>query len=282
MILPKYAGRLYEGEYVRLDEQMSACYDHSLGPGDLPLRRKEARMYGLVVPCSPYSLSGPCAAWAYKLLAESYFPETYVLLLPDTKGVFVNYVTCLEDFQTVFGSCSVDKPFAQALLQTGIVSRAETIDEVALELQLPFLLHACRDRIQDIRILPIVVPHSHNIEKLAEEIVRIKKDIVILIVSDFTPYGPQYLYTPYKYSVDDEIQNVDLSLVKFLLNFDSEALLKFVKRYTIPLPGKDALVLGIEILKQLGVREGELLSYYRSSDISSEKENSVGFASLVF
>ena len=275
MIKPLYSGILYEKGYVSLLNQIHRCYEHPLGPRQLPEKRKEGqRVYGIVVPYTSYAVSGPCAAWGYKMLAEHYFPETYVVLVPDTSGTFVNYVTVGEDFETSFGVCQIDRPFVQALLDTGIVSRARDVQEFSLEVQLPFLQHASRDKLRQLKIVPILVPHSHNVEKLAELIVDIKKDIVVIIASHFSPQGSTSLS-------EEELSAQDLALVQYVLDFDVEGLESFVTKNKGDMPGVHALILGLHILKYLGVHQGELLHHYRSSLLVPGK-GSEGFVSMVF
>lgn len=274
MIKALYAGVLYKKGYVALLNQIHGCYEHSLGPRRLPDRRKHGeRVYSVVVPYSSYTISGPCAAWSYKMLAEHYFPETYVLLLPDTQGVFVNYVTVVDDFETAFGVCSIDRPFVQALLDTGIVSRTRDVQEFALEVQLPFLQQACRDRLAQLKIVPLIIPHSYNVEMLAKEVVKIKKDIVIIMASHFSVQNT--------FLSEEELSAQDLALVQYILDFDIARLEHFVRKNKGNMPGVYPLILGLHILKELGVHQGELLHHYRSSLLVSGN-GSEGFVSMVF
>ncbi len=277
-----YSGILFPEDYDPLIKEVESCFQHKLGPGDLPTKRKEDRIYGILVPHSLYKFSGPCSAWAYKTIAENYFPETFVILFPDTSGKFINYATILEDIETVFGTCYVDKQIGRVLVEQGIVTLANNFREYSFELQLPFLQHMCKDKIHDVKILPIIIPHSFNAGKLAEEIIKIKKDLVVIMVSELTAFGANFLYQPFKYNIDESVNGQDMALIKFILDFDSEGFFKYVKKNKIPMPGKDAVVVGIELLKQLGVKKGELLSYYRSNEIDDDKENFVSYSSLVF
>lgn len=277
-----YSNILFPEDYDPLIKDIEACFQHRLGPGDLPTKRKEDRIYGVLVPHSLYKFSGPCAAWAYKMIAENYFPETFVILFPDNSGKFVNYATILEDIETVFGTCYVDKQIGRVLVEQGIVTLAKEFREFSFELQLPFLQHMCKDRIHDLKILPIVVPHSNNAEKLAEEIVKVKKDIVVIIVSELTTFGVNFMYQPFKYNIDDSVNSQDMTLIKYIMDFDTEGFSRYVRKNKIPIIGKDAVVVGLEILKKLEIKKGELLSYYRSTEIDGDENNFVSYSSLVF
>jgi MEMO1 family protein len=282
MIKSSFAGKFYESDYVKLMGQIDSSYEHDLGPGDLPTRRKEGKLHGIIVPHDHYNLSGPCASWGYKLLAEHKFPETFVILVPDQSNSLLNYATTLEDFETEFGICKVDKEFAKKLVDSGIVTKKDSIVEQALEVQLPFLMHACKDKIKDVKVLPLVVPHTHNFEALANEIVSSGKDIVVIVASNFTKYGPKFLFTPFKYNLKESLNQLDRNIVKSILNLDSETLIKHVRRNKIQISGVNAIAMALTIFKLMEIKEGELLSFYRSSKIDEDLENFISYMSFVF
>src|SRR3989338_5047411 len=76
----RFAGELYEAKEFDLDKQITACFEDKNGPGDLPLSKRESKIQAIIAPHSAYNLSGPCAAWAYKEIAESGFPDLYIIL----------------------------------------------------------------------------------------------------------------------------------------------------------------------------------------------------------
>ncbi len=269
MLKPLYSGINYEKEYVPLLTEIHRSYTHRLGPGELPGRRKDTeRIYAVVVPHSSYAFAGPGMAWGYKMLSEHYFPETYVLLIPSSKE---NSPICVvdEDFESAFGVCFVDNIFVNKLLETGLVSRAENVDELALELQIPFLQQASRDRLKLLKVLPLIVSSS-SLKKLAETLVQIKKDIVVIIASDFVIGA----------SSEGDLIGHDKQLIQYILRFDIGGFEKYIEKHNISLPSKNVFSLGIEILKQLGVNQGEVVNYYNSGEIGSEESKS--FVSLVF
>ncbi len=282
MIKASFAGKYYENDYVTLMNQINNLYESQLGPGDLATSRKDEKLAGILVPHDFYSYSGACAAWAYKILAESKFPDTFLILVPDQTGTVINYLTCLEDFETEFGVCKVNRELAHELLESGIVSKADEINEQALEVQLPFLMHACKDRIKDIKILPIIVPSLHNFEALSKKIVELNKNIVVIMVSNFTKYGNKFLYTPFKYNVKESLEGLDLGMIKQIINLDSEIFLKNVKKNKVQVSGTYSVALGLNILKLLGCESGELLSYYKSSSINKDEENTISYFSFIF
>ena len=68
---PVVAGQFYPASFDELDKEINACFTSKFGPGDLPLKKKEQSVLGVIAPHAGYTYSGPCAAWAYKEIAES-------------------------------------------------------------------------------------------------------------------------------------------------------------------------------------------------------------------
>ncbi|HIH15072.1 MAG: hypothetical protein QT08_C0017G0005 [archaeon GW2011_AR17] len=270
----QYSGIFYEKEYMPLLHQIHRSYTHRLGPGEMPGKRKDTeRVYGILVPHSPYALAGPGMAWGYKLLSEHYFPECYVLLLPDTKGLYDKAMLAQDSFETVFGVCSLDTAFADALLATGFVSVLKENPEFPLEIQIPFLQEASRDRLKILKILPLIVPRCQNLHQLAEALVKIKRDIVVIIASDFC--GGNFVADS-----EGNYFGYDKQLLKYILHFDTEGFAHALEKHKLHFVGEGALLLGMEILQQLSVPQGEILNYYTSSEVASSEEKS--FVSLVF
>jgi len=280
MIKPQFAGSYYKADFEKLAKQIEACYTGNLGPGDLPTKRKEKSLKGIIVPHAAYSYSGQCAAWAYKEVAESKFPKTYIILFPDHTETHFDFATTDEDFETMLGVVKTDKEFVNKLLQTKLVKKTTNFKEYSIEVQLPFLQLANKDNLNKIQIVPIICPTTNNYKELAEEILKISKDIVVIISSDFTHYGVKFGYTPFKFNIEQSIKDLDKNAIKLIMNYDSEEFLKYIKKTKATICGQYSITLGIEILKQIS-KEPELLCYYNSSKINP-KDNQVSYASIVF
>ncbi|MBW2992995.1 AmmeMemoRadiSam system protein B, partial [Candidatus Woesearchaeota archaeon] len=96
---PIAIGMFYEELFELLDRQISECFTHKLGPGALPSKRTENKLIGIIAPHAGYQMSGPCQAWAYKEIAESEFPDIFIILGANhqAKG---KAATLLDDFET--------------------------------------------------------------------------------------------------------------------------------------------------------------------------------------
>ena len=280
MIKPQFAGTYYKTDFEKLAKQVEACYTGDLGPGDLPTKRKEKSLKGIIVPHGAYPYSGQCAAWAYKEIAESKFPKTFILLFPDHSGTHFDFATTDQDFETMLGIVKTDREFVNKLLQTNLVKKTTNFKEHSIEVQLPFLQLANKDKLNDIQIVPIICPTTNNYKELAQEILNINKDIIIIISSDFTHYGVKFGYTPFKFNIHQSIKDLDKNAIKLIMNYNSDEFLKYIKNTKATICGQDPIALGIEILKNIS-KEPELLCYYNSTKIIPD-DNQVSYASVLF
>ncbi|NTV24285.1 MAG: AmmeMemoRadiSam system protein B, partial [Nanoarchaeota archaeon] len=83
---PAVKGMFYEADEKKLRLEIESCFISKFGPGDLPGKRGSERIIGVLVPHAGYTYSGPCAAWAYKVIAETRLPEAYIILGTDHRG----------------------------------------------------------------------------------------------------------------------------------------------------------------------------------------------------
>ena len=281
MIKPSFIGQFYEADFEKLEKQIKECFTHDLGPGDLPTKRTNKELKGILVPHAGYSYSGPCAAWAYKETAESQIPKTFIILAPDHNGLHFNFATTDQDFETPMGVLQIDKEFVNKLIQSKLVKKTNNMKEHSLEVQLPLLLFSNMDQLKNIKIVPIICPTNNNYKELAEEIVKINKDITVIISSDFTHYGQRFGYTPFKFNIKQSIKDLDKQAIKEILNLNSENFLKFIKKTKATICGKYPIALGIEILKLINTKSTELLCYYDSTKIIPN-DSQVSYASILF
>ena len=165
------AGQFYPSSEKELKDEIKKCFLSELGPKALPVKKKSRLLAGLIVPHAGYAFSGPCAAWAYKELAESMIPDTYVILGTDHKG-FGSCVSLL-DWKTPLGTAENDREFGILLNQEGVpVNEEAHSKEHSIEVQVPFLQFINSNP----KIVPIIVSEEPDYKKIAEAISILLKD----------------------------------------------------------------------------------------------------------
>ena len=155
------AGQFYDSDFMKLDKQINDCYTSKFGPGDLPVKRTDKKIVrAVIVPHAGYFFSGACAAWAHKEIAESRFPHDFIILGPN------NYsgksALSAEDWKTPFGVVRTDKELVRQIKEATKIGIGEEahMHEHSLEVQLPFLQFSNKDKMPNLRIVPIVLGYD--------------------------------------------------------------------------------------------------------------------------
>lgn len=263
----EFAGQFYEKTFTSLNRQLDECFQK--GPGVMPSNTRRRFMLGAVVPHAGYVYSGPTAAWAYNEIGESAFPEIYIII--GTNHSSNETLVSLDDWETPFSMVK------NVNLTLGL-KKSPMTDEHSIEVQLPFLQFVNRDRIKDIKILPIILNKYEP--ELCKKIADLPQSKVIICSSDFTHYGPAYSYVPFLYSKRENIEKMDKGAIDRIMKFDPEDFMAYARDKTIC--GAGAIATAIKACQLMGSKEVRLLNYSTSGDLTNDHTNSVGYASILF
>jgi AmmeMemoRadiSam system protein B len=146
-----YAGQFYERNEQALDKQIAECFEDKNGPGSLPLSKRNGKIKAIIAPHAGYVYSGPCAAWAYKEIAETEFADIYIILGPNHSGS--GNAISMEGYETPFGVARVDQEFVKALLEKNDeikIDEEAHAQEHSIEVQIPFLQFATKDNTENV------------------------------------------------------------------------------------------------------------------------------------
>lgn len=280
-----YAGQFYEANEFALNKQLTECFEGKNGPGDLPLTKRTKKIQAIIAPHAGYMYSGACAAWAYKELAESTFPDLYIIIGPNHHS-HVNAVS-LVGYQTPFGLVRVDKEFATILLDKNselVADEAAHEEEHSVEVQIPFLQFVTKDKMDGLKILPIILGDL-DYKKLAldikETILETKKNVVFIISSDFTHYGRIYHHVPFSENPKEKIYETDRKAIDFIEKLDADGFMNYVDEGMMTICGRLPIAV---LLKSLKASKVSLEQYYTSADLEENSRylNSVSYAAIIF
>lgn len=286
MVKAQFAGQFYEEKDYALEKQITACFEDKNGPGDLPVNERKNKIKAIIAPHAGYMYSGPCAAWAYKEIAEAEFADIYIIIGPNHSGNG-NFIA-LSGYETPFGLARTDKEFASMLLEKNDELKADDSAfkyEHSVEVQIPFLQFVTKDKMHQLKILPIILSSDIDIAKFAldlkETIIESGKNIVIIISSDFTHYGRNYHYVPFSTDVKNKIYEMDRKAIEFIEKFDADGWLEYVQNNFMTVCGFIPIAVLLKTIKPCKVR---LEHYYTSADLDpdSDYKNSVSYAAIIF
>ena len=195
---PYVANAFYAGTKTSLTKQITDCFTHQFGPGQVPKVNQQGprRILGLVCPHAGYMYSGPVAANGYSKLATDGQPEVCIILGPNHSGLGSGLSIQTEGaWETPVGITRINSDLAKRIQKSSnIIDVDETAhaSEHSIEVQLPFLQYLFKDEIEFVPICMMMQDLTTSVE-VARAIVESTKgkNVVIIASSDFTHYEPQ-------------------------------------------------------------------------------------------
>ncbi|HYD03250.1 MAG TPA: AmmeMemoRadiSam system protein B [Alphaproteobacteria bacterium] len=283
-----FKGQFYEANEQALEKQIVGCFEGTNGPGALPLsKRSDKQIKAIISPHAGYQFSGPCAAWAYKEIAEAEYSDLYIIIGPNHAGT--GSFTTMEGFETPYGVARVDQEFVKSLLEKNsdlTINDEAHANEHSIEVQIPMLQFATKDHMHELKIVPIILSDIDYMKfglDLKETIFDSGKKVTIIVSSDFTHYGRHYHYVPFTSDVQKNIYEMDQKAINFIEALNVDGFVGYVDEKMCTICGTFPIAV---LLKLFGNTKPkvELLHYYTSADLEEEKtyKNSVSYASILF
>ncbi|MCK4522100.1 MAG: AmmeMemoRadiSam system protein B, partial [Nanoarchaeota archaeon] len=193
----------------------------------------------------------------------------------------------IDDWETPIGIVKTDRNFGRKLSEISNLPIDEDIhkQEHSIEVQLPFLQFASRDKLKELRILPIMISPDINYKEIALHIKKTieaeKKRVVLIASSDFTHFGHNYGYVPFKDNIRESLYKLDKDAIELIKGLKTADFLKYTDKTQATICGKYPIAAMLETSKLLNAKKGFLLQYYTSGDIVNDYTNAVGYASVV-
>jgi hypothetical protein len=278
---PAAAGQFYDSDRERLIQQIEGSFTHELGPG-LITDRHEGWVRACISPHAGYIFSGPAAAHGFKAIAESKdLPEIYICIGPSHSGRMSALSD--EDWQTPLGKMQADKDIIRIMSENLDLPARNALHamEHSIEVQLPFLQYISRD----LKIAPLLISHDIDPFKVGRALGQMMKDFhledkaCIIVSSDFTHFGPNYGYVPFKEHQQERVRELDMKAIERIRKLDPKGFLTYIEDTGATICG--ALPISL-LLASMEDAETELLTYYTSGQILGDFRNSVSYASIIF
>ena len=273
---PFVAGSWYASTSDALRKQIEECFTHELGPGKTPkvVEKGPRNVLGLVCPHAGYMYSGPVAAHSYYRLAADGRPDVVVIFSPNHTG-FGSALALMKEgvWRTPLGDVEIDTVVADQILDA---SRIVDVDDKAhahehsIELQLPFLqyLYGGAFKFVPICFLMQDLESSRNVG-LAVSKALSGKNALVIASTDMTHYESQ-----------GSAEKKDRMAIDAVTKLDEERYYSLVESYNISTCGYGPTVAAVTAAKKLGAKEGQLLCYRTSGDVTGDFSAVVGYASI--
>jgi MEMO1 family protein len=281
---PVVSGQFYNADPVKLMHDIKKCFQSPFGPGDYPKKSRDKKIIGLISPHAGYMFSGSCAAWAYKEIGESRFPDTFIMLGLSHNG-FPTSIS-IEDWKTPFGIIKNDIEFQKVLAENSPIKIDEKahLSEHSIEVQLPLLQFVNKDKINKLRIAPIICSPDMDYEKIAgyifDAIKKTRRNVIIIASSDFTHFGMNYGYIPFRHNIKENMYSLDKAAIGQITALKPEKFLEYIENTGATICGNYPIAVLLSLSKKLRAKKAALLKYYTSGDITGDYSSAVGYAAI--
>ena len=173
----------------------------------------EGGIIALIEPHAGYRDSGKGAASGYKLIKGKNYKR--VIILAPSHYAWFNGVAVLDatHYRTPLGLISIDTETCKKLLKEPyfkVVPEAYK-KEHSLEIQLPFLQQSLKGFV----LVPLIVGEVNGDEyrKIALSIRKfVDKETLLIASSDFTHYGFNFSYIPFKKNIKENLEKVGFKI----------------------------------------------------------------------
>jgi len=293
-------GQFYPGTADELKKSIEQSFRHKLGPG-MSGAGGGKTVLGIISPHAGYTFSGPSAAHGFRAIKESDFDpcnsenDLFIIIGFSHSGLDREASTISADWETPLGVAEVDKQFVELLISESagmIVENPMSLNsEHSIEVQLPFLQFiynnndSSKERRKKFRFVPISVSHNCDFRKLADIIKSVVKKtgkrVCYIASSDFTHYGYSFGFVPFSDNIKENLKKLDMGAIEFINKLDSDGFLAYLRKTGATICGSSPIALLLELIKE-EAKNGELLNYYTSGDLTGDYSHCVSYASIVF
>jgi AmmeMemoRadiSam system protein B/AmmeMemoRadiSam system protein A len=235
----------------------------------------------LIVPHAGHEFSGTVAGKAYATIKGRTYKRVILLGLSHQYPLRGASVLRADAYETPLGKVPVDVEAREALMKCPVVKElaAAHRTEHSDENQLPFLQRA----LGQFKLLDVLVGDMAPDQRamLADAIRPFVDDSTLVVVSsDFTHYGPNYGYVPFRDRVPETLQRLNDLAVREILEVDVPGWDAYLEQTQDTICGRAGIGVLLKILEPWGDVRGTRVAYDTSGQITGDWTNSVTYAAV--
>lgn len=237
---------------------------------------------GLILPHAGYRYSGPVAAYGAKQVQGKAF-ERVIVMGPSHRMPMENCASVPEytAYTTPLGEVALDTAFIQALKEHPEFRtiRGAHEGEHSVQIEVPLLQRV----LGGFKLVPIVIG------QLNEETTRrmgavlaglIGPETLVVASSDFTHYGPNYRYLPFRNDIPENLERLDMDAWNCIKDKDLGAFYGYIEKTGATVCGESPIGVLLSMLPEGATPH--LLKYDTSGNITGDWANSVSYLSIAF
>lgn len=257
------------------------------------------RVAACIVPHAPYATSGPVAASALRLIKPGRYERVIVLAASHNSKFRGCSIPSAQAYVTPLGVVPIDCKLVRdldrlsPLIEVRSLQYEEVLErqplherETSVEVMLPYL----QARLGTFLLVPIVVGQfkdyhgamdEYGIDAVASALKRYVDDKTLIVVSsDFTHFGNNFSYRPFKENILQNIEALDRAAFDLILAKNLKAYYAYLRETKNTICGKEAIALMLKLLPQDAA--GNLTGYDISARHSGDTKASISYGGIVF
>jgi AmmeMemoRadiSam system protein B/AmmeMemoRadiSam system protein A len=235
----------------------------------------------MILPHAGYAYSGKTAADALKTTEKKY---KRIIVIGPSHHVFMDEklsVLKVGYYETILGQIPLDTEFIDKLLEFSVFQNLPRAfeGENSIEIELPLL----QRHFKDFKLVPVTAGQC-SVETIirAASILRglIDQQTLVVASSDFTHYGSNYGYVPFKENIPERIKKLDMGAYEYIAKLDSGDFIEYRSKTGATICGYIPIAVLLSMLdKDTRV---SLANYATSGELTGDFTNSVSYLSVVF
>lgn len=235
----------------------------------------------LILPHAGYRYSGQTAAFGLKTTNKKY--KRVVVIGPSHRVPMeeVLSVPKATDYETPLGQIPLDTEFINKLLKHSIFQNIPQANESehSTQIEVPLLQY----RFSNFKLVPIVAGNCS--EKTIIKAGNILKslmddDTLVIASSDFTHFGPNYGYVPFRENIPEQLKKLDIGAYEHIKALDYKGFLEYRHKTGATICGSVPVAILLSMLDKSV--EAKLIKYTTSGEVMGDYNNSVSYFSIAF
>jgi AmmeMemoRadiSam system protein B len=264
------AGSWYPGSA----SDLAVVVDQHLAQADRDGVKLRGKVAAIIAPHAGLMYSGPVAAHAYRLLRDAPFDVAALVGPSHFVGFDGVAVVPSGGFETPFGIARIDADCAAKLMASTPIVRehpAAHAREHSLEMQLPFLQRVAPDA----AIVPLVMGYqtAETAEELAQALAAVLtgRRVLLIASTDLSHYHTRAAAA-----------RLDAVVLDCISRFDARGLQQALHVHPEHACGGGPAVAVMRAAQLVGARDGVVLNYADSGDVSGDHSSVVGYVAAAF
>jgi hypothetical protein len=270
------AGQWYEADPEKLKAEIDGYLAKAEAPALDPVQ-------ALILPHAGYKYSGQIAACGIKTIAGKKFSRV-VVMGPSHHFPLENFASVpagYTHYSTPLGELPIDTQFIAALKQHPQFKTVHGAleQEHSVQIEVPLLHRA----LGEFQLVPIVVGQlDKDAAQSMAQVLRGLVDAETLVVasSDFTHYGADYDYVPFKDNVLDNLKKLDMGAWDYIEKKNYNGFIDYVDQTRDTICGRAPIAVLLAMLP--GASQPHLVKYDTSGNLTNDTTRSVSYLSIAF